>query len=358
MWTQPVRHTVENLNIEFLLECAWLLQAISTMAFLIHWQREGFIDLLMAQVIIRTPKKGETPPEEYLKVKRMTRRLMFVCAVLVINFAAIVTTFVMNHVEDWNEPYMGLHRFDFAYAIISIYGFTVFNLTLIIFVVTVQCVLIQLQDFNRKLKAVLSTSIASTDNRLTLPDRLLEMLEMHNKLADKIHLVDSMFRAYTFTSMAFGIPTSVLALIVLIRRRMLLALYYSFNDTACCTFQMLGLTIVPAQIYMEFRSVHNILYRNSALWKNYDARFYQISRTFAKSAMQTNTGITLGGFIPITKSLILSSLSLILPYVMLCLQLHVGTNYITSSNVHQNEMMSDDEPFDKFPVLLWADLLN
>ncbi|KAI1700432.1 GUstatory Receptor family [Ditylenchus destructor] len=325
--TQPGRHTIESLNIEFLLECAWFVQAVLAMIFLIHWQRKGLLQLLMERVIIRPPNKDDNITEGFIKVRRTMRWMLLICAILTMNFTGIMATFVVRHTDNWLEPYLGFHRFDFIYMFIGVYGFAVSNLTLTLFVVTVRCLYVQLKEFNQKLKVLLATALTCKDVKLNLSRHLLDLFHIHKNLADKIQLVDTTFQAYTLVNMSIGIPTSVLALIVFIRRRTFLAAFYSLNDTACCTFQMLGLTIVPAQIYMEFRSAHEILYRNSAIWVDYDTKLYQIGRMFAKSAVQNHIGITLGGYIPVTKSLILTSASLILPYVLLCIQLQVGSNY-------------------------------
>ncbi|KAI1701528.1 GUstatory Receptor family [Ditylenchus destructor] len=290
MWTQPGRHSIESLNVAFVLVCAWLVQGVLAMVFLIHWQRKGLLQLLMERVIIRPPKKDDNVTDGFIKIRRTMRWMLLICAILTMNFTGIMTTFVANHIDHWLE--------------------------------------------------LLATALTCKDLKLNLPTHLLDLFHVHKNLANKIQLVDTTFQAYTSVNMSIGMSTTVLALIVFIRRNTFLGASYSLNDTACCTFQMLALTVVPAQIYTEFRSAHEILYRNSAIWVDYDTKLYLIGRMFAKSAVQNNIGITLGGFIPITKSLILTSASLVLPYVLLCIQLQVGSNYsvlpVAHSDGHRN----------------------
>ncbi|KAI1712979.1 hypothetical protein Ddc_12205 [Ditylenchus destructor] len=50
-----------------------------------------------------------------------------------------------------------------------------------------------------------------------------------------------------------------------------------------------------------------------------------ILKTFAESIVQTHSGITVGGMVVIRKSTVLTCLSILVPYVVLFLQLHIGT---------------------------------
>ncbi|KAI1710703.1 GUstatory Receptor family [Ditylenchus destructor] len=276
-------------NVEGTMFQGWMLQSLLSMIFTVYWQWSGSIRVIQKRAL--APTSGA---RYFVRIG---------------NYGP----------EFWHY----LTR-----NIVSILGHFVWNLSFCYFVMLIRSITRELKYFNAQFKQMLDDSEkTSQSNPEGLANQLLLSLTSHNKLAEKIIEVDKIFQTYTFLMTAIATPQTIFALLLLIRRQTWLGLCYSVIELVLCMAHLIGLTVIPAQIYTEFRMVHIHLYWASSVWsKEFDLKVYQIVRLFTESVNHSDVGISLGGFILITKSLVLTCLSVIIPYVLLCVQMQFGSD--------------------------------
>ncbi|KAI1723111.1 hypothetical protein Ddc_07306 [Ditylenchus destructor] len=123
---------------------------------------------------------------------------------------------------------------------------------------------------------------------------------------------------------AIWLPTTIFAPIAILRAGGSVNLIFRIHDIMRSAFHLYGLCIFPAQLYSEIRATHDFLSDEFAQWVEVDQECYRLMKSFADSIGQSSVGITVGGMTVITKPMILTCLSMIVPYVVLCLQLHMS----------------------------------
>ncbi|KAI1696275.1 hypothetical protein Ddc_20548 [Ditylenchus destructor] len=90
------------------------------------------------------------------------------------------------------------------------------------------------------------------DNNGTLPElksASARLSFIHQFNLDIIILFGS--AVYTFLMTVMGTTQSIMALLILIRRETWLGVYYSVIEMAICVVHLIGLTVVPAEVYTE-----------------------------------------------------------------------------------------------------------
>ncbi|KAI1705152.1 7tm chemosensory receptor domain-containing protein [Ditylenchus destructor] len=209
---------------------------------------------------------------------------------------------------------------------VQLHAMYAWNAILVLFVVSIKTLAIDLEHFNRDMEKTLSGAISIKEERLKIETTLLNCFEGHCKLADRIRKIDSIFRLFIFLLLLTGVITTIFSLIALIRKKSWLNFVFAIPKVICCFLHIYGLCVIPAQIYTKFRTVHDLLYRNYQIWMEFDPKIYQITNMFTGNISHSNISITLWGFTPIRNTLILTCLSLVVPYVILCLQLNIGEN--------------------------------
>ncbi|KAI1707760.1 trehalose receptor domain-containing protein [Ditylenchus destructor] len=132
-----------------------------------------------------------------------------------------------------------------------------------------------------------------------------------------------------------------MVLLILVRRKTWLGFYYSVVEMTMCVVHLVVLTVLPSQVHTEFKEAQKILYRKTSIWNKYDSWTFQIGRSFAEKISSWHVGISFGGFTVITKSLVLSCISLMVPYVLLCIQMHIGADNTLHYSVFKNITRSD-----------------
>ncbi|KAI1709675.1 CBR-GUR-5 protein [Ditylenchus destructor] len=322
--------SLETINAERIYSLGWLVQSTLAMAFIVQWQRQGAIQYIDEHLLI--------PVSTHCPMYRKLNRTRVIFAIIAFVSSAFTATNIIYNVYRIAHSYSinpDLSKLPYSVekiirSILMIHGPYVWNISLCLFVVVVKSVTIELQQFNKDFKVMLKNSecMAVNDQRDHLCESLLHSFAKHNGLAEKIIHIDRTFRflVYTFAMTTVGGATTIFAMLSLIRTEVFnVYLLFSIHDTACCYYHLFGLCVVPAQVYTEFRALQGQLYRQSAIWTNYDLKVYQIAGMLTENVAQSNIGITLWGFTLITKSLILTCLSLLIPYVMLCLQLQIGS---------------------------------
>ncbi|KAI1700385.1 hypothetical protein Ddc_18101 [Ditylenchus destructor] len=75
----------------------------------------------------------------------------------------------------------------------------------------------------------------------------------------------------------------------------------------------------------NLKATLDILNRHIPNWIEENRETTRVIKIFTNSIAQSNVGITVGGMTVITKSMILTCLSLVVPYTLLCLQLKIGS---------------------------------
>ncbi|KAI1731347.1 trypsin inhibitor like cysteine rich domain-containing protein [Ditylenchus destructor] len=157
---------------------------------------------------------------------------------------------------------------------------------------------------------------------------LLDSFKVHSELTGKVLTADKILNMYTLIMTAVGIPSTIFALLTLIRRTTLIGVIYSISDLLCCISHLFGLCIIPARINTQFTAMKNQLNRNAMVWTHPDYQIRYTAKTIVDNISQSDVGITLGGYKVITSSLIFTYCSLIIPYVVLCLKIQMGTDYL------------------------------
>ncbi|KAI1707763.1 CBR-GUR-4 protein [Ditylenchus destructor] len=284
-------YTAEKWNVETTMLHGWLFQSLLSMFFFIHWQKNGSLSLIRSKIL----GKGRQKNEMYKRLTRDSRVFMFITLATTVFFAGnTLSTIILSHFS---------HR------------------------------------------QYLNDALNSNDRARNVPDFLMKSFSRHNEIAEKIQMADDIFKVYTFLMTVMGTTQSIMALLILIRRETWLGVYYSVIEMAICVVHLIGLTVVPAEVYTEFHEAQTVLYRKTPMWKNYDIKTYQIARSFTEKLARLHVGISFGGFTVITKSLILTCISLIVPYVLLCVQMQVGSDdtlrfYIFRNHTMRNNMLA------------------
>ncbi|KAI1710400.1 GUstatory Receptor family [Ditylenchus destructor] len=316
-------------NVEGTMFQGWMLQSLLSMIFTVYWQWSGAIRVIQKRVISYHPAHNSRETIRHdMRISLIFSFLatFFYVAYLASLLALAPTSGARYFVRIGNYGPEFWHYL--ARNVVSILGHFVWNLSFCYFVMLIRSITRELKYFNAQFKQMLDDSEkTSQSNPEGLANQLLLSLTSHNKLAEKIIEVDKIFQTYTFLMTAIATPQTIFALLLLIRRQTWLGLCYSVIELVLCMAHLIGLTVIPAQIYTEFRMVHIHLYWASSVWsKEFDLKVYQIVRLFTESVNHSDVGISLGGFILITKSLVLTCLSVIIPYVLLCVQMQFGSD--------------------------------
>ncbi|KAI1707700.1 CBR-GUR-5 protein [Ditylenchus destructor] len=324
-------------DMEYVVSWGWQLQSAISMIFVVYWQRNGSIKYLSENVHL--PKIINT---FFRTQKKNVLRWLTMSSVMTLCVAVKIGLDVANKMAKegqtvW-EPTMRLHPFDFLYRLIGVYEIAALNLVLCFFVTTVQSLAMELDAFNGHFETMLrNLSEHSNDSQIpNLCSTLLQTFASHKILGDKVQKVDKIFQLYVFLMTATGIPISIFAMITVVRRNSWSGVFRSLDDAISCTIHLIGFTIVPAQIYTKHRAIQSHLYWSEVIWRKYDKNIYRTARMVTENVEQMEIGISVGGFIVITKPLILTSISLIIPYLLLCLQLDLGVAESTNRPIKPN----------------------
>uniref|UniRef100_A0A914CUI3 Uncharacterized protein n=1 Tax=Acrobeloides nanus TaxID=290746 RepID=A0A914CUI3_9BILA len=84
------------------------------------------------------------------------------------------------------------------------------------------------------------------------------------------------------------------------------------------------------------QEVRNILYSNPRIWHPFDEKTYQIASVFVNHVEQANIGISVWGFTIVTKPLILTTISLIITYLTLVMELQMSPEKSYDAEMFQN----------------------
>ncbi|KAI1704782.1 CRE-GUR-5 protein [Ditylenchus destructor] len=226
--------------------------SIKDVMFVICWQRTGALEYLE-----RAIKQNFTDNKSQyllsLKMKSTVCQCLKVTLFLTLFGVARVTAYNIDRAIKMGigifDPTMGLHPFDFVYRVIGFYEQFLINCVVSYFAISVRCLTMQLQEFNRELEQLLQ----SPPNKTDFADRLMDSFSAYHALAQKVRETDKIFRVFIFCMLASGVPMMVFGTITLIRRETLVSFILATYDFIFCIVQLVALTVLPAQLYAEVR---------------------------------------------------------------------------------------------------------
>ncbi|KAI1709149.1 hypothetical protein DdX_11547 [Ditylenchus destructor] len=192
----------------------------------------------------------------------------------------------------------------------------------------------ELMEHNQSLEKHLQQRnlMGNSNNKYSLANFLLGSLRNRNNISKKIVRVDEIIRNYAFLRVVSSSISLIFSLISAVHAPTALCRLCFVERVISSLLVLFGLCIVPAQVSNQFRLAHQILHVNSDVWLPTDdnKNVYPIGKTFMDSVYQSQIGITLGGILLITNRMLLTCLSLVVPYIILCLRLQVGENFFAT----------------------------
>ncbi|KAI1731355.1 hypothetical protein Ddc_00162 [Ditylenchus destructor] len=226
--------------------------------FIIHWQTSGSIKFIKDNILISSTDKHIT----WLKLKKTCRIIL---TIVVCN----VTVLVVNLVYNWTtffrtRPIIVIMEFGFLrdvfHSIYSLYGPYAWHISLCIFIVTVKSLELELREFNTNFKKILDSHALTlftdvfneaqiTQNKLTRA--LLNKYVEHRKLAEKVTKVDEIFKFYVLVMLITGGAHTIFTVLSTIRQKGWIHMVFFAYDIFLCVWHLLGLCIIPAQVYRE-----------------------------------------------------------------------------------------------------------
>ncbi|KAI1718190.1 trypsin inhibitor like cysteine rich domain-containing protein [Ditylenchus destructor] len=311
--------SVENLDVEGVMILFWEISGCISICFIIYWQLNGSMEAVKR---IALNEKNH----RYNK-----HRKLVITFVLFMSFMTIcygVSCVINISLRIGTSGYKLNKYVTLLQTIYEVYTIYVWNITLSIFAAVVTSIAIEFEDFNAKFEQMLELEKAMPVLNSNLCRNLLESFKLHSELTEKVLTADKILNMYTLIMTAVGIPSTIFALLTLIRRTTLIGIVYSISDLLCCISHLFGLCIIPARINTQFTAMKNQLNRNAMVWTHPDYQIRYTAKSIVDNISQSDVGITLGGYKMITNSLIFTYCSLIIPYVVLCLKIQMGTDYL------------------------------
>ncbi|KAI1710251.1 7tm chemosensory receptor domain-containing protein [Ditylenchus destructor] len=201
------------------------------------------------------------------------------------------------------------------------------NATFCIFVVSMASLVIELSEFNSQLNQefTLNRPSKNKDCKTISASQVLTYFKSYTHLTEKVGRVDHVFNLYIFAMIACSLPTAIFAPVNLIHSEWDVELLFNIHGVVCSGYRLCGLCLLPAQVFTQLKSTHSILNLQIPYWNDENKDIAGTIKDFANSIAQSNAGITVGGITVITKSMILTCLSMIMTYILLCLQLRIGS---------------------------------
>ncbi|KAI1700719.1 GUstatory Receptor family [Ditylenchus destructor] len=305
----------------------YCLQSLFSLIFLIYWQWSGTFDALSDKILLKDSERFE---RWFRIIKIVTFTLL---AIIMCNFIYNSVIYIGKNIVPLcfgNEDRVANCTQLMVKCIRHIFGMPNIlakNITFCIFMVSMASLVIELSDFNNRLEEEFTVDqlIKVEEGKVITSLQVLAYFKSYTKLTEKVGSVDRIFNLYIFSMIACSLPTAIIAPIKLIHSKW--GIYVLFN--ACNVFgyfyRLCGLCLLPAQVFTQLKATHGILNRQIPSWIEENQEAALIIKIFTDSTAQSNVGITVGGMTVITKSMILTCLSLIVPYTLLCLQLKIGS---------------------------------
>ncbi|KAI1700278.1 CBR-GUR-5 protein [Ditylenchus destructor] len=312
------------LNVQEIFYFAMLSESIFSIFFLIKWQLDGSLQFMLRNTLLAEKNKVTV-------IGRRFRRILGIItgvAILATTFKVcqIILNWTLYFVRDGMELEMEWWFFDETiFAVLSPYAIFVWHICLCLFMAVVQSLTLELQDFNRKFETMLKSN---TEKSEELTKKISASFTHYTRLTDKVSRIDRIVGPYAFIMLAAGCVSLIFLLLSTIREHgHWVVLIPFFIDILIWIWHLFGLCVFPTRVYTEVHYVQRLLGRTPTLWNSFDPELYAVANMFADNISRADIGITLWGFTPITKSLVLTCVSLLVSYIVLFLQLKVGSEY-------------------------------
>ncbi|KAI6184893.1 hypothetical protein M3Y97_00645700 [Aphelenchoides bicaudatus] len=180
-----------------------------------------------------------------------------------------------------------------------------------------------LNDFNVRFEKTLKQSAELRPAEETVT-QLHKFYKEHLRLSKTIRSLDNLFNVYTFSVCATSIPTIVFSLWTLLVRAPFLHLLVTLAELC---FSVVSLGIVCSNPIRMRHAIHEtklLLFSTLEIWQNYNPAINDITRLFISHLDEEHLGITAWGFVMITKSFILSIISLTTTFLIFIVESHSG----------------------------------
>ncbi|KAI1703513.1 hypothetical protein DdX_14846 [Ditylenchus destructor] len=298
----------------------WTFQSGLAMTFLIYWQYNGSIGKIQQEVLV----SKDNPNGNYSRVKRLVH--MFPGVIVV--SAAIPSIFICLNVIETIDKFWGRDYAKMMYIIIIrnlfiLHGLFVGHVPLYIFMTTMWSLIVEFDESNRKFKEFFKSIKGGADEEKTI-DRFLTFSRSHYYLVKKVQKADRIFKLFTLVMTGIWLPTTVFAPVALLRSEWSMQVIFRLYDVVRSVFHFYGLCIVAAHVHTKSQITTVLLNNEICKRVGHSHSLVPCIKTFTESLIHTNTSITVGGMVAMRKSMILTCLSLIVPYVVLFLQLRIG----------------------------------
>ncbi|KAI6183481.1 hypothetical protein M3Y97_00493800 [Aphelenchoides bicaudatus] len=292
---------------------AWMLQEFFSISFMIYWQLSGQFATLFSVLIINAEKLP--PKSEFIRKRLRVMYIFFGIAIALIIFL-VVSTIWMYYTGTlrWvNMDEVLIEGFGKGTGIISsfVIGYSIYAwlILLVFYIVVSSRVQQELETFNVELEKI---GEELPNNREQINDELVQKYDRQVDLTNMVRMVNTTFEVYTFLMIASNIPTTIFTLLNFIQRlkKTLWALVIHLPELLFCIIELVALTMPPAKIHSLVHSVEGITFANKRIWIPHNEKTFQLASILISHSQQSDLGLSLWGYATITKSLILTLLTM------------------------------------------------
>ncbi|KAI1705615.1 7tm chemosensory receptor domain-containing protein [Ditylenchus destructor] len=328
-----VMGSARSLNVEEFFYASMFTESIFSMCFLIKWQRDGSLEFMLKHTLLAEGLNGSVTVRQFWRIVRILTSSV-ICAV-----AFKICHFAWTWYIIWSKRYLA-DMIDWRvvegimFTFLLTYCALVWHTVLCVFMAVVQSLTLELEEFNQRFEKKLK-SISGKPGALT--KHIIASFSEYSQLTDKVAQVDQILGPYAFIMLIAGSVSLVFLLLATLRETGYWCIFIPFFiDILIWIWHLFGLCVFPTRVYTEVRYIQKLLGRTPILWNSFDSELYAVANMFADNISRADIGITLWGFTPITKSLVLTSASLLISYITMCLQLQIGSNYDTWRHSNKN----------------------
>ncbi|KAI6219729.1 hypothetical protein M3Y95_01097600 [Aphelenchoides besseyi] len=318
----------------------WIFQGFLAACFLNYWQYTGQLQLLMSEIAWHEFEFFQNWKYAKRKLYRYYGTFGFIAVLTVSYMSLSFFLYYTDHPLGFSKLLPELYlaypcKHSFAITnIVFTYGILTWLAVLMFYICISLIVYNEFELLNQKLQKVGNRS----ETRAKVAENLLHLYDRQVTLASIVRQINSTFEVYTFLMIASTLPTTVftlLSLIQRIRRGLIVSTMFSMPSLVFCIIEIAALTTAPAKLHASIRAVEATTFGNRHLYLPYDSQVYEISNMFIAHSKQSDLGISVWGFALISKSIILTSASLIITYLTLLVEMdsRVKSDYMGNLNI-------------------------
>ncbi|CAD5214064.1 unnamed protein product [Bursaphelenchus xylophilus] len=296
----------------------WLFQSLCSMLFILYWQVRGDI----AMLIFILP--WADLPAAYRKRLLMTV-VLYGCllAVILANTVLLIIFSALNPGQTLINPktitpFTGWPRF-LSYVVI-VYSFATWAAVLTMYSVVLSTITEEIDAIKSEIDKI---GHHTTDRSKSIED-LLNLSDRHAHLCKILNETNRIFEIYNFVMIGTNIPTTIFTMLNghhSLYSGDTMRIMSSALELTFCIVEMTALTMMPAKVSSQLSHLEQAIFNNRQLWRPYDVSIYTIVQSLLQQNRQSGLGITVWGFAIVSKSLVLTTISLVLTYLTLLIQL-------------------------------------